>query len=96
MVSFDSLARYKKLVEGECFSQDQAKRLIELLKDSVTGGLATKPDIASARTATFDLRAEIFALKAEMAKQYTRLVLWTVGVGRFVVGERALGNLLGW
>ncbi len=80
-VPFDTMAALRRL-EAKGFSSEQAEAITITVREGVTGGVATKADIA-------ELRAEIAELRAETASRELRLVLAVaamIGLATAVLG----------
>lgn len=75
--AFDILAMTRQLRAGG-FDSDQAEAIAEAVRTGVTGGVATKADIA-------ELKAEFAELKADFAELRTDL-RWVKAIGAGIVG----------
>ena len=65
-IHFDTLAAVRRL-EANDFSGKQAEAITEVLRDGITGGVATKADLAILQADVADLKAASADLKADVA-----------------------------
>jgi len=84
---FDTLTVMRQLETKGGFSSDQAEAITEVVRFGVTGGVATKADVA-------ELKTEFAELKAEFAKRETRLILTIAGM--MTIAVAILGILIRW
>ncbi|MCY4300834.1 MAG: hypothetical protein OXC68_03715 [Aestuariivita sp.] len=77
---FDTLTVTRQLEAKGGFSSDQAAAITEAVRSGVTGGVATKTDVAE--------------LKAEFARRETRLILTIAGM--MTIAVAILGILIRW
>ncbi len=73
-VPFDTMAALRRLEAGG-FSSEQAEAITQTVRDGVTGGVATKADIADVRTDIAELRVELKWIKLIWAAVLAVLVL---------------------
>ncbi len=77
---FDTLTVTRQLEAKGGFSSDQAAAITEAVRSGLTGGVATKADVAE--------------LKTEFAKRETRLILTIAGM--MTIAVAILGILIRW
>ena len=84
-VSFDTLAVARRLQEAD-FTDRQAEALTGAIGTALTGGVATKADIA-------DLRSEMAELRGEMDARFARVeadLVWIKRIGGVIVALLAV------
>ncbi len=64
-VPFDTMAAVRRLEAGG-FSPVQAEAITQTVRDGVTGGVATKADLADVRADITDVRADITELRTDI------------------------------
>ena len=82
--AFDTLAVTRRL-KAKGFDADQAEAITEAVRIGVTGGVATKADIAELKAIFAELKAIFAELKAEFAELRTDL-RWIKTIGAGIVG----------
>jgi len=84
---FDTLAVTRQL-KAKGFNADQAEAITEAVRTGVTGGIATKTDIAELKVEIAELKVEIAELKVEIAELRTELrteLRWVKAIGGVIV-----------
>ena len=84
-VSFDTLAVARRLQEAD-FTDRQAEALTGAIGTALTGGVATKADIA-------ELRSEMAELRGEMDARFARVeadLVWIKRIGGVIVALLAV------
>ena len=82
--AFDTLAVTRQL-KAKGFDSDQAEAITEAVRTGVTGGVATKADIAELKADFAELKADFAELKADFAELRTDL-RWVKAIGAGIVG----------
>ena len=95
-VSFDTLAVARRLQEAD-FTDRQAEALTGAIGTALTGGVATKADIADLRSEMgemkADLRSEMAELRGEMDARFARVeadLVWIKRIGGVIVALLAV------
>jgi len=77
---FDTLAVTRQL-KAKGFNADQAEAITEAVRTGVTGGIATKTDIAELKVEIAELKVEIAELRTELRTE----LRWVKAIGGVIV-----------